>query len=89
MTQFVSNARIREWCELHPTDDPVLIAAHQRVRAEFQQLMLSMNGLLPEGSDKSALLRKLHGVRQEANTILAIEQRLFPLAYDPQPAADA
>jgi hypothetical protein len=89
MSQFTSNAKIRDYCAHQPPTGPEIIAAHQRVRSEFEALSISMNNLLPECPEKTVLLRHLRLVMSEANAILAVEQRLFPLAYDPPPASDA
>jgi hypothetical protein len=89
MTRFTSNAKIREYCRHQPPSGPEIVAAHERVRKEFEALSVSMNDLLPECPEKTVLLRHLRLNMSEANAIIAVEQRLFPLAYDPQPAADA
>ena len=77
MTQFVTDAALENWHAHHPPESQAIIDAHQQVRTEFLALSVSMNGLLPEGPDKTVALRAIRDAAMQCNAVIACAQRLY------------
>lgn len=76
MSKFVTDEQLDNWFAHHPPSNSDIIDAHQRVRAEYAALAKSMNGLLPEGPDKTVALRAIRDAAMQANAVIACTQRL-------------
>lgn len=76
MTRFVSDEQLDNWFAHHPPTDPSIAEAHGRIRAEYGALAKNMNGLLPEGPDKTVALRAIRDAALQANTVIACTQTL-------------
>lgn len=83
MTKYVSDEEIHDWTCHHPPLTEVVVSAHVRVRQEFEELMVSMNGLLPEGPTKTTVLNKLRDAMMWANASVACAQAVYS---EPDPA---
>ena len=77
MSKFITDEALENWHAHHPPASQEIIDAHQRVRAEFLALSKSMNGLLPEGPDKTVALRAIRDTAMQCNAVIACAQRLY------------
>lgn len=76
MPKFVTDDQITNWFAYHPPSSQEIIAAHERVRAEYGALAHNMNDLLPEGPDKTVALRAIRDAAMHANAAIACAQRI-------------
>lgn len=76
MSKFLSDESLSNWFAYHPPTSDEIRDAHERVRAEFWALAASMNGLLPEGPDKTVALRAIRDASMQANAAIACAQRV-------------
>ena len=77
MAKFTTDEHLDNWFAHHPPSDPSIVEAHQRIRAEYCALAKSMNGLLPEGPDKTVALRAIRDAAMQANSVIACAQKLY------------
>lgn len=77
MAKFITDEQLKNWHGYHPPSDPSIVEAHERVRAEFLALATSMNGLLPEGPDKTVALRAIRDAAMQCNAAIACAQRVY------------
>lgn len=77
MSKFTTDERLDNWFGHHPPSGAEIIAAHERIRAEYAALAKSMNGLLPEGTDKTTALRAIRDAAMQANAVIACEQAVY------------
>lgn len=75
--KFIADADIENMVRHHPPTSDEVIKAHERVRSEFADLMVSMNNLLPEGPDKTRTIVTLREGMMWANSCIAIAQDVY------------
>lgn len=77
MPKFLSDDTLTNWFAYHPPTTPDIVAAHERVRAEYGALAQSMNSLLPEGPDKTVAIRAIRDAAMQANAAIACAQQTY------------
>jgi hypothetical protein len=77
MSKFTTDERLDDWFDHHPPVSPGIVEAHERIRAEYKALAKSMNGLLPEGPDKTVALRAIRDAAMQANAVVACAQQVY------------
>lgn len=70
----ITDDELTDWFAHHPPANPDIVEAHQKIRAEYAALAVSMNRLLPEGPDKKIALRSIREAMYHANACIAIAQ---------------
>lgn len=77
MPKFVNDEKLANWFDHHPPSSPFIIAAHEQIRIGYKTLALEMNGLLPEGPDKTVALRAIYDAMMQANSVIATAQQIY------------
>lgn len=77
MVKFTSDDKLANWFRHHPPSSETIVNAHEKIRAEFLELAVSMNRLLPECPDKTVALRAIYDAAMKANSVVATTQQLY------------
>lgn len=75
--QWVSDDDIDNWTAHHPPSGPLVIVAHTTIRAAFNQVMKTMNEVLPESPDKTRALNTARDAMMLSNAAIAMKQAAF------------
>lgn len=77
MSKFMSDEKLANWFAYHLPTSAKVAEAHQIIRTRYQALALEMNGLLPEGPDKTSALRAIYDAMMKANSVIATTQQVY------------
>lgn len=77
MNKLYKDADILNRVAHHPPSAPAIVQAHEEIRSLYGQLAIRMNNLLPEGQLKTTAIDNLLRAMQDANTCVAVEQKLY------------
>lgn len=77
MTHFISDQQVAHWFAYHAPSTQDIVDAHEAIRLRYRDLALFLNGLLPEGPEKTLALRALHKASMAANACVALNQSLY------------
>lgn len=74
MPNFIPDAQLDNWSAHHPPRSPLVIDAHERIRAGARDLMAIFQEIIPECPDKTVALRAVREAMMQGNAAVACNQ---------------
>ena len=64
---------LRKFFPLHPTEDPEILDAQQKLRESANDLAITMNKLLPESQQKMEMMMRLLHLMHDVNLSIQLD----------------